>query len=189
MIIRSLDRTPCASGSITRLACPSSCRSMKCSTTICRISRSGCSFRISSRSTKTNQNTLSSSAGPECTCRVSAAWPIGKPSGSATCRSSVIVATGTESFPRQRLDRSEQAVKTTFNQFFGTITLYDLTRQWILKDGPFVCDFAWISETYDQSRAEARANDIFKTGLRSDTGPVRDCSMKKQQNLGYPHAS
>jgi hypothetical protein len=65
-------------------------------------------------------------------------------------------------FPRKRLDRSEQAVKTTFNQFFGTITLYDLTRQWILKDGPFVCDFAWISENYDQSRAEARANDIFK---------------------------
>jgi len=65
-------------------------------------------------------------------------------------------------FARQRLDRSEQAVKATFNQFFGTITLYDLTRQWILKDGPFVCDFAWISEKYDQSRAEARANDIFK---------------------------
>ena len=65
-------------------------------------------------------------------------------------------------FARQRLDRSEQAVKATFNQFFGTITLYDLTRQWILKDGPFVCDFAWISEKYDQSRAEAGANDIFK---------------------------
>ena len=65
-------------------------------------------------------------------------------------------------FPRQRPGHSEQAVKKTFNQFFGTMALYDLTRQWILKDGPFVCDFAWISEKYDQSRAEARANDIFK---------------------------
>jgi len=65
-------------------------------------------------------------------------------------------------FPRQRPGRSEQAVKTTFNQFFASMALYDLTRQWILEDGPFVCDFAWISESYDQSRAEARANDTFK---------------------------
>lgn len=65
-------------------------------------------------------------------------------------------------FPRLRPGRSEQAVKTTFNQFFGMMPLYDLTRQWILKDGPFVCDFAWIPENPDQSRSEARANDIFK---------------------------
>jgi hypothetical protein len=65
-------------------------------------------------------------------------------------------------FPRQVPNRSEEAVKTTFNQFFGTMALYDLTRQWILKDGPFVCDFTWMSENYDQSRAEARANDAFK---------------------------
>jgi hypothetical protein len=65
-------------------------------------------------------------------------------------------------FPRQRPGRSKQAVQKTFNQFFGTISLYDLTRQWILKDGPFICDFAWLSERYDPSRAEARANDVFK---------------------------
>jgi hypothetical protein len=65
-------------------------------------------------------------------------------------------------FPRQWPNRSEQAVKTTFNRFFGTMALYDLTRQWILKDGPFVCDFSWLSENYDQSRAEAWADDTFK---------------------------
>jgi hypothetical protein len=65
-------------------------------------------------------------------------------------------------FPRQWPNRSEQAVKTTFNRFFGTMALYDLTRQWILKDGPFVCDFSWLSEKYDQSRAEAWADDTFK---------------------------
>ena len=65
-------------------------------------------------------------------------------------------------FPRQSPNRSEQAVKTTFNRFFGTMALYDLTRQWLLKDGPFVCDFAWMSENYDQDRAEAWANDTFR---------------------------
>jgi hypothetical protein len=65
-------------------------------------------------------------------------------------------------YPRQRPNRSEEAVKKTFNRFFGTMALYDLTRQWILKDGPFVCDFAWLSENYDQTRAEAWGNDTFK---------------------------
>lgn len=65
-------------------------------------------------------------------------------------------------YPRQWPNRSEQAVKTTFDRFFGTMALYDLTRQWILKDGPFIYDFAWLSENYDQSRAEAWADDTFK---------------------------
>jgi hypothetical protein len=65
-------------------------------------------------------------------------------------------------FPRRWPNRSEQAVKTTFKQFFGTMALYDLTRQWILEDGPFVCDFAWLFEKYDQSLAEAWGNDTFK---------------------------
>jgi len=65
-------------------------------------------------------------------------------------------------YPRQSPNRSEGAVKKTFDRFFGTMALYDLTRQWILENGPFVCDFAWLSENYDQSRAEAWGNDTFK---------------------------
>ncbi|MHB8304270.1 MAG: hypothetical protein ACYDC6_15885 [Acidobacteriaceae bacterium] len=65
-------------------------------------------------------------------------------------------------FPRDQPGRSEQAIMTTFNQFFGTMPLYDLTRQWILEDGPFVCDFEWMSGKHDQSHDEARANAVFK---------------------------
>ena len=49
-----------------------------------------------------------------------------------------------------------------FEQFYGTMSLYDLTRQWILKDGPFVCDFEWLSENYSQEHADAWANDSFR---------------------------
>jgi hypothetical protein len=65
-------------------------------------------------------------------------------------------------YPRKWPNRSEEAVKRTFDQFYGTMALYELTRQWILKDGPFVCDFRWLSEIYDQSRAEAWGNETFK---------------------------
>lgn len=65
-------------------------------------------------------------------------------------------------YPRRWPDRSEAAVKQMFERFYGTMALYDLTRQWILKDGPFVCDFRWISENYSQAHAEAWANDTMK---------------------------
>jgi hypothetical protein len=66
-------------------------------------------------------------------------------------------------YPRRWPNRSEGAVKHTFNQFYGSMALYELTRQWILHDGPFQCDFRWLFENYDQARAEAWANDTFKS--------------------------
>lgn len=65
-------------------------------------------------------------------------------------------------YPRRRPNRSEEAVQQTFNRFFGTMALYDLTRQWLLEDGPFICDFKWISETYDQATANAWGNESFR---------------------------
>lgn len=65
-------------------------------------------------------------------------------------------------YPRRRPNRKDKAVMDTFQRFYGTIALYDLTRQWLLKDGPFVCDFSWLSENYDQTHAEAWGNETFK---------------------------
>ncbi|MCZ4365521.1 hypothetical protein [Sulfitobacter dubius] len=64
-------------------------------------------------------------------------------------------------YPRNWPHRSEEAVLDTFQRFYGTIPLYDLTRQWLLKDGPFVCDFQWLYENYEQTRTEAWGNDTF----------------------------
>ena len=65
-------------------------------------------------------------------------------------------------YPRGWPNRAEEAVRKTFIEFYGSMALYELTRQWILEDGPFVCDFRWISEIYDQSRAEAWGSDSFR---------------------------
>jgi hypothetical protein len=65
-------------------------------------------------------------------------------------------------FPRKHPGRSDEAVKATFKQFFRTLPLYDLTRQWLLKDGPFVTDFDWMAENPDKSGSEALANHVFK---------------------------
>lgn len=65
-------------------------------------------------------------------------------------------------YPRKWPNREDKAVKDTFQRFYGAMALYDLTRQWLLKDGPFVCDFRWLSENYDQTHAEAWGNETFK---------------------------
>jgi hypothetical protein len=65
-------------------------------------------------------------------------------------------------YPRKWPNRSEAAVMKMFNNFYGTTALYDLTRQWILKDGPFVCDFSWLSENYNQAEADSWGNVTFK---------------------------
>lgn len=65
-------------------------------------------------------------------------------------------------YPRKWPNRSEKNIKETFERFYGTMALYDLTRQWLLKDGPFVCDFHWLSENYDQSQADEWGNNSFK---------------------------
>lgn len=65
-------------------------------------------------------------------------------------------------YPRKWPNRSEKAIQKTFERFYGTMALYDLTRQWLLKSGPFVVDYSWISEDYDQKHADAWANDTFK---------------------------
>ena len=65
-------------------------------------------------------------------------------------------------YPRKWPNRAEKAVMDTFQRFYGTMALYDLTRQWLLKDGPFVCDFRWLVENYDQKHAEAWGNESFK---------------------------
>lgn len=65
-------------------------------------------------------------------------------------------------YPRNLPHRAEEAVLDTFQRFYGTMALYDMTRQWLLKDGPFICDFRWLYENYDQTRAKALGNETFK---------------------------
>lgn len=64
-------------------------------------------------------------------------------------------------YARKWPDRDEKIVQEMFEKFYGTMALYDLTRQWILHDGPFVCDYAWLSENYYQAHADAWGDDSF----------------------------
>lgn len=65
-------------------------------------------------------------------------------------------------YPRRWPGRDDVAVKDTFNNFYGSMALYDLTRQWILEEGPFVRDYKWLFENYSQDRADVWAENTFE---------------------------
>lgn len=83
-------------------------------------------------------------------------------------------------YPRKWPDRSEKAVMETFNRFYGTMALYELTEQWILRDGPFNCDFSWMSDNYDEQSFRGWANDSFKKAFGADLSAFKILGSKPQ---------
>jgi hypothetical protein len=66
-------------------------------------------------------------------------------------------------YPRSQPGCNPDVVHRTFEQFYGWVVLYDLTRQWILTDGPFICNFEWLTEgNHSQAETDAWASDLFK---------------------------
>jgi hypothetical protein len=66
-------------------------------------------------------------------------------------------------YPRSQPGRDPEVVHRTFERFYGGVVLYDLTRQWILNDGPFICNFEWLTESdHSQEDADRWANDLFR---------------------------
>ncbi|CAN5500106.1 hypothetical protein BH10PSE12_BH10PSE12_08230 [soil metagenome] len=66
-------------------------------------------------------------------------------------------------FPRAIPGRDRAAIQETLNIFFGSTLLYDLTRQWILEDGPFRYDFHWLTGRHDNDALIAWAKTLFET--------------------------
>lgn len=64
-------------------------------------------------------------------------------------------------YPRKWPSRSDASVMNTFKRFYGSMALYELTEQWILEDGPFNCDFSWMSDNYNQEAFRNWANESF----------------------------
>ncbi len=65
-------------------------------------------------------------------------------------------------FIREFPGKSREALLGTLNGFFGNCVVYDLTRQWILEDGPFRFDFKWLSEQHQSSEWQSWADTNFQ---------------------------
>ena len=52
-------------------------------------------------------------------------------------------------FPRSYKNKEEKNVIDTFQDFYAANFNYDMTRQWIVDEGPFRYDYRWLSSGRD----------------------------------------
>lgn len=65
-------------------------------------------------------------------------------------------------YPRNRPDVDPDNLVETLNTFYSNIVLYDLTRQWIVQDGPFEFNFRWLSQSHAAEDMTAWAKKLFE---------------------------
>ena len=61
--------------------------------------------------------------------------------------------------------RDETAVSKMFNTFFGANIVYDMVRQWTVRNGPFEYDYSWLTETYTPELIKPFADGLFKSAF------------------------
>ena len=65
-------------------------------------------------------------------------------------------------YPRLLPNKSELNCSNTMDKFYSWITLYDLTRQWIINEGEFKYDYLWLTSKFPQNEVEKWAKEPFK---------------------------
>lgn len=58
--------------------------------------------------------------------------------------------------------KSSANLRNTLNDFFGSNLICDLSRQWVLNDGPFSFNFNWLSESITETEWKEWADYIFE---------------------------
>ena len=65
-------------------------------------------------------------------------------------------------FPRILSGKDESIVHETFESFYSVNVTYDMTRQWIVKPGPFDYDYKWLSSSGSPSDFKGFADRHFE---------------------------
>lgn len=73
-------------------------------------------------------------------------------------------------FARNQLGRNEEDVLGVFNQFFASIILYDLSKQWVINTGPFRLDYSWLTSSPSDPKFIERVNGVFRKHFGVELG-------------------
>ena len=76
-------------------------------------------------------------------------------------------------FIREFPGAKKDDLRRTLNSFFGGNLFYDLTRQWIIEDGPFSYGFDWLSEEFGEPEWKGAADRIFKAKYGFSTSEIQ----------------
>jgi hypothetical protein len=65
-------------------------------------------------------------------------------------------------FPALRVDRDQASVDDTFQRFYDFNVTYDMTRQWVMSEGPFAYEYAWLSQRFTREELQSYADKGFR---------------------------
>jgi hypothetical protein len=79
-------------------------------------------------------------------------------------------------FPRDLPGKDPAGLREMLDVFFGSLILYDMTLQWILRDGPFRYDFKWLTGRSENDALVAWAKRSFAGtfGVEPDAFEILD---------------
>jgi hypothetical protein len=66
-------------------------------------------------------------------------------------------------FPRNFPGKDPGGIRQTFNAFYASNLMYDLTNQWVLHNGEFGYDYSWLSQEQTYEDMAKWAKDVFRT--------------------------
>ena len=66
-------------------------------------------------------------------------------------------------YPRLAMGRIESNVQKTFDGFYASNVVFDLTRQWITESGFFKFNYRWLSEKGSEQDIQLFAEKSFET--------------------------
>ena len=65
-------------------------------------------------------------------------------------------------YPRLIAGRDEAEIDRVFNTFFSFVATYELSRQWIMEPGEFICEFSWLTTKYNHDEIRDWAAGLFE---------------------------
>lgn len=77
-------------------------------------------------------------------------------------------------YPRAVPGKDEETLQRLLDDFYVWVSVYEMTRQWIVDDGPFEYDYNWLTSKYPSAELKEWADRHFQlsTGVHPDTFTV-----------------
>jgi hypothetical protein len=85
-------------------------------------------------------------------------------------------------YPRTFENRDMKAVSATFNAFYSYVSIYEMSRQWIVDSDGFKYDFSWLTTKYSQDEIAEWASKGFKSAFGVDLEKFRIIDELKKPN-------
>jgi len=67
-------------------------------------------------------------------------------------------------YPRLVPGKDEKTLQNLLDQFYIWVSLYEMTRQWMVEDGPFDYDYGWLTSKFSNAEIKDWADSAFMVG-------------------------